>query len=149
MGSPSCPLAKARVDKDKGLGTSRLCSFMAVAAYTMRSAGLKTLLSGQGQGLLGFISLGWVTLGLPVMLNHTKEHRETDEMRGKRESDKEERLGSRRDTLRPEGSQWDSEHRQLIPTRPWARASMPLASYSLNIPQTGTETLRGHMSCEE
>ena len=33
--------------------------------------------------------MGWVTLGLPAMLNHTKEHRGTDEMRGKGESDRE------------------------------------------------------------
>lgn len=83
------------------------------------------------------------------MLNHTKEHRETDGMKGKGQSDKEERLGSRRDTLSPEGSQWDSEHHQLIPIGPWARASMSFASYSVNILQTETGTLRGHMSCEE
>lgn len=83
------------------------------------------------------------------MLNHTKEYRGTDEMRGKGESDREERLGSRRDTLSPEGSQWDSEYHQLIPTRPWARASMPLASHSLNILPTGTGTLRGPVSCEK
>lgn len=80
---------------------------------------------------------------------HTKEDRGMNEMRGEGESDKEERLGSRRDTLSPEGSQWDSEHHQLIPIRPWAGASVPLASYSLNILQTGTGTLRGPMSCEE
>lgn len=83
------------------------------------------------------------------MLNHTKEHRETDEMRGEGESDKEERLGSRRDTLSPEGSQWDSEYHQLIPVRPRARASTPLASCSLTIPADKDRNMRGPMSYEE
>lgn len=85
MGSPSCPLAKARVDKDKGLGTSRLFSFTAVAAYTMRSTGLRHSSVAKVRASWASSPLGWATLGLPAMLNHTEVHRETDEMRGKRE----------------------------------------------------------------
>lgn len=115
----------------------------------MKSAGLRHSSVAKVRASWASFPRVGVTLGLPAMVNHTKEHRETDEMRGKGESDKEERLGSRRDTLSPEGSQWDSEYHQLIPIRPWVRASTPLASYSLTTPQTGTGTLRGPMSCEE
>lgn len=93
------------------------------------SAPSRKCLLGKGQGLLGFISLRWATLGLPAMLNHTEECRGADEMRKRGESVTRKRDWAQgEDTLSPEGSRWDFKQHQPIPVRPWARASLRLAS---------------------
>lgn len=86
VGPHSCPLAKERAKRKAsgppGSTPSWQWLLLLQLAEEYRP---QTQLNGKGQGLLGFVSLGWVTLGLPAMLTHTEECRGNgcDEIKGR------------------------------------------------------------------